>query len=246
MLRLLQLSDCHLRANADNEVAGRAPARTLADLAAQCAPLAPAAVILSGDLVDEPEPAAFAALDAALAPLGGRRFFLPGNHDDPQAMARHWGAAVVRGGHWETLHGLHLALLDSHWPGQVAGRVGEGQLNWLTARLAATEGPVLVALHHPPVPVGSAWIDALGLADRDAFLQRLAPHAGRIRAIVFGHVHQAFHGRVLGIPCYGAPSTWRQFAPCRPEFAYDDAPPGACLFTWDGQTLTRRCLWLPS
>ena len=246
MLRLLQLSDCHLRPNIDEEVAGRAPARTLADLARQCVSLAPAAVILSGDLVDEPEPAAFAALDAALAPLGGRRFFLPGNHDDPEAMARHWGASVVRGGRWETLHGLHLALLDSHWPGEVAGRLGEGQLNWLTARLAATEGPVLVVLHHPPVPVGSAWIDALGLADRDAFLQRLAPHAGRIRAIVFGHVHQAFHGRVLGIPCYGAPSTWRQFAPCRPEFAYDDVPPGACLFTWDGQTLTRRCLWLPS
>jgi len=88
--------------------------------------------------------------------------------------------------------------------------------------------------------VGSAWIDALGLSDRDAFWRCLAPHAERIQAIVFGHVHQAFHGRTLGIPCYGAPSTWRQFAPCRPDFAYDDAPPGACLFTWDGRRLDRR------
>ena len=246
MLRLLQLSDCHLRTDPEALVAGRAPARTLAGLAAQCAPLSATAVILSGDLVDEPEPTAFAALDAALAPLAGRRFFLPGNHDDPQAMADHWGTAAVRGGRWETLDGLHLALLDSHWPGEVAGRLGEEQLDWLATRLATTEGPVLIVLHHPPVPVGSAWIDALGLADRDAFLQCLVPHAGRIQAIAFGHAHQAFHGRVLGIPCYGAPSTWRQFAPCRPDFAYDDAPPGACLFIWDGRTLERRCLWLRS
>ncbi len=66
VLNLLQSSDCHLRADGGREAVGRAPTRTLADLAVQYAPLAPATSIFSGDPVDDPEPAAFATLDATL------------------------------------------------------------------------------------------------------------------------------------------------------------------------------------
>ena len=83
---------------------------------------------------------------------------------------------------------------------------------------------VMVCLHHPPVPMGSKWLDTVGLANGEDFLERLQS-AGRVRLAVFGHVHQAYDEEHDGIRIIATPSTCRQFKPQSEKFAVDERPP---------------------
>ena len=83
---------------------------------------------------------------------------------------------------------------------------------------------VLICLHHPPVKVGSAWLDSVGLDNGPQLLSELATD-GRVRMALFGHVHQAYDAMHDGIRIVGTPSTCRQFLPASDEFAVDDRPP---------------------
>ncbi len=239
MIHLLQLSDCHLGGRATGIVPPEESWRALVSRwrNAPCD-----LMILSGDLIDTP--AGEAPLAQGLATLGRPFWLLPGNHDDPARLAQRWPEQFLQGGYWKRIGELHLALLDSHWPGETAGRLGATQIRRLNGWLTSSTGPVLLFLHHPPCPVGSAWIDAIGLHDAEALKACLAPHRQRIQGIFFGHVHQGFSGRWADIPCFAAPSTWVQFAPGHERFVYDDRPPGVREIFWDGSTLTTRVRWL--
>ncbi|TDJ40234.1 MAG: hypothetical protein E2O49_03175 [Gammaproteobacteria bacterium] len=79
-------------------------------------------------------------------------------------------------------------------------------------------------MHHPPVALGSVWLDSVGLEKGDEFLQHLQSLA-KVRLAVFGHAHQAYDGEHNSIRVIGTPSTCRQFMPGSEEFAVDDCPP---------------------
>ena len=79
-------------------------------------------------------------------------------------------------------------------------------------------------LHHPPIPLGSKWLDSVGMANGDEVLERLRM-LGRVRALAFGHVHQEYDDAYEGIRIMATPSTCRQFRPRSDEFAVDDKPP---------------------
>jgi Icc protein len=83
---------------------------------------------------------------------------------------------------------------------------------------------VLVCLHHPPVKMGSRWLDTVGLANADEFLAR-ASASGNVKLALFGHVHQQSDTQHNGITIIGTPSTCRQFAAGSDTFAVDDNPP---------------------
>ena len=70
----------------------------------------------------------------------------------------------------------------------------------------------MVCLHHPPVPMGSKWLDTVGLDNGDEFLAS-AGRSGRVRAAIFGHVHQDYDDVHDGIRLLATPSTCRQFLP---------------------------------
>ena len=72
--------------------------------------------------------------------------------------------------------------------------------------------------------MASAWLDSVGMANGDEFLERLRT-LRRIRAVAFGHVHQPYDDDYEGMRILATPSTCRQFAPGSDEFAVDDNPP---------------------
>ncbi len=84
--------------------------------------------------------------------------------------------------------------------------------------------PVLVCLHHHPVPIGSDWLDQIGLANAADFF-RIIDASREVRAIVWGHVHQAFDGLRRGVRLLATPSTCAQFLPHSHDFAIDARPP---------------------
>ncbi len=225
---LLQLSDCHFLERPGDTLMGvdteRSFRRVLSSLHRY--PDWPAdLLLLTGDLVQNPSTAAYERLFSYLKTIDIPWVCLPGNHDDPTLMREilcrteaHCSKRILAG-RWQIL------CLDSRLPGSHAGHLPPQELAFLDQALRQTHRPTLVALHHPPVPVGSAWMDTMQLDNSEALFAVLAHHP-HVKGIVFGHIHQVFHTTHHGIPLWSAPSTCFQFKPHSTDFALDERPPG--------------------
>ncbi len=240
--RVLQITDCHLYQDGDGELLG---ANTLACLrevleAACCQPHPLDALVVTGDLAHDCVAPTYHILGRELADRAPLTAALPGNHDDPEVMRAvlpQYGVGVcerLRLDPWQ------LILLDSHIPDEEGGHLAAEELERLETLLA--DGPEfsLIFVHHHPVPVGSEWIDAIGLANGDQLLALAERHPG-VRGIVWGHVHQAWEGEHAGTRLLATPSTCIQFLPEQPDFALDMKPPGWREFELhpDGRFTTR-------
>jgi Icc protein len=225
--RIVQFTDLHLYGSADGRLRGVATLPALeAALATAHAREAPwEAVLLTGDLVQ----------DDAAGYLHVRRLFraspvpvycIPGNHDEQGPMRATLSAppfqicGTARHGEWL------LVMLDSYEHGMAAGRLGEDELARLDAALAAhADRHALVCLHHHPIAAGSRWLDTVGLENGEALFEVLDRHRN-VRALLWGHVHQAFDGERDGVRLLATPSTCAQFKPGSDNFAIDERPPG--------------------
>jgi 3',5'-cyclic AMP phosphodiesterase CpdA len=210
---LVQLSDFHIGggwADADPQAGVAAAVETVRAIAPR-----PDAVLVTGDLVDAAADAGYERVQELLAPLGTPAHVLPGNHDDRATLRRCFGlpgAGAEPVCYAVDLGPLRLVVLDSTIPGEDAGALDGGRLEWLERELsAAPEQPTLIALHHPPLVTASPAWDAIGLAaaDRRALGEVVAGH-GQVRRIVAGHVHRTIAGEVGGRPVLTVPSTYVQ------------------------------------
>jgi Icc protein len=186
----------------------------------------PDLLLLTGDLAEQPTPSAYQRLGAMLADIGMPIYAIPGNHDDPDLLTAWLCGPTLRAERRIRLASWQIILLDSTLPGAVAGALAPDQLELLEQALGELpRHHALVALHHPPVPVGSPWMDALGLRDAAPLFEILDRHA-QVRGVLWGHVHQVFEGARNGVRLMGSPSTCVQFLPGAPAFAIDHRPPG--------------------
>lgn len=226
--RLLQISDPHLFADPEGDLLGQRTRLTLEGVLtlAQANFGAAERVLLTGDLAQDASPAAYRYLADRCRRLGLPCHALPGNHDDPGEMARSLEASPIDMPHQMDCGPWSLILLDSTLAGQEGGHLAAGSLRRLAAALAARpQAPTLVLLHHQPVPIGSPWLDEIGLNNSED-LFALLDHQPQVRGLVFGHIHQDFSAERNGILLLGAPSTCIQFRPRSHDFALDAATPG--------------------
>ena len=115
--------------------------------------------------------------------------------------------------------------IDSCVDGAAGGKIAAAELKRLDALIAASAAAhVMVCLHHPPVQMGSTWLDSVGLAGGDDFI-RHAHQSGRVRLAIFGHVHQPYQQKHGDIEIIGTPATCRQFKVGSDDFAVDDRAP---------------------
>lgn len=242
-LRLLQLTDTHLFADAAERLRGCATATTLGTVLKQVqqAPALPDAILMTGDLSQDETLESYRRLQAMVAPLAVPTYWIPGNHDCPESMASVLSEQPLRSQKSFSTDHWHIILLNSQQPGQTAGHLSVDTLDWLQQQLQLKpHHHTLVALHHPPCPVGSDWMDQLGLANPEAFWAVLDNHP-QVRLIIFGHIHQEFEGFRQGVAQFGCPSTCIQFRPRESKIAIDSQGPG---YRWlelypDGQFITR-------
>lgn len=253
MIRLLQLSDCHLPPVSGELFHGRDPDQCLIRLVEWLRSAFPPFdhLLLTGDLVHHGGPDGYTRLLQIVAPLSPRIHWLPGNHDMTAAMglADHTaelGRKVVHTGHWT------LLLLDSTAAadGRGGGSLSRAELEWLGQQLAqAPRRPTLLALHHNPAPTGSRWQDAIRLGNPAALAERIEA-APQVRGVLCGHLHQLQTLRFAGRPLWSAPSSVVQFRPGRDRLELEPDPsratPGARWYRLhpDGQ-LDAHPLQLP-
>ena len=196
----------------------------------------PDLVLVTGDLCQDESWGGYVRLRRALSqhvccPVA----LLPGNHDHPllldAVLGRTWATAPAD----LLLQGVRVLLLSSHRVGSAAGELGPLQLRWLAQRLQCSERrdlPLVVALHHPPIAIGDAGMDAIRLLDQACLEELLRPHRA-LQAVLFGHIHQHWQGSWATRPdvlLLGCPSTLSSFKAVQPcPLGRADDPGGRLL-----------------
>ncbi|MEB3307268.1 MAG: metallophosphoesterase [Cyanobacteriota bacterium] len=238
-MRLVQLSDLHLLADPGGHYRGRSPHTRLHTALAQVADLAHDLLVISGDLCQDETWQGYIRLRELLqnshrwGPTRIPVALLPGNHDHPALLRAALGRQAVIAPARISLPGCRVLLLNSHRAGCTAGWIGARQLRWLEDELMREPLlPTLVVLHHQPVNIGDPELDAIGLQDAPALIDRLVEVPG-LRGVLFGHVHQHWQGflpgrpdRLAAIPLLGCPSTLCPFGPIQPCPLGRPADPG--------------------
>jgi Icc protein len=184
-------------------------------------------VLGTGDISDQGSAEAYVRANSYFQQLGAPVMWLAGNHDRADTMASILGTngqldSVAESDHWQ------LVLLNSQIPGEVGGRLGSNQLQFLEQCLAEAEQKgrhSLVCLHHQPLVMGSAWIDEQMIEDADAFLQ-IIDRFSSVRGVLWGHVHQQLDIQRNSVKFMSTPSSCIQFAPGSEDFKLDSTAPG--------------------
>ena len=213
----------------------------------------PDQLLISGDLCQDESWGGYVRLGELLAasPLADlpAPWLLSGNHDHGLRLRAALGRRAVIAPAEILCDGWQVLLLDSQLPGRLDGQLGARQWAWLERALLASDRPLLVALHHPPVAIGDPLLDGIALGEGAALLERLRA-CGRLRGVLFGHVHQHWQGQLPGqpeVPLLACPSTLCSFPavqPC-PLGRADD--PGARLLelTPAGEIRHQLLRWSP-
>jgi 3',5'-cyclic AMP phosphodiesterase CpdA len=219
---------------------------------------APAAVLVSGDLVENGVLAEYVHLRHLLAPLTMPVYLMPGNHDDVATLRRcfddlaHLRPVAGRPELAEhvlyavDLDGLRLIAVDTVVAGAGHGSLCEGRLRWLDETLAQEPRlPTLVALHHPPFDSGIAYMDALSLREGRAGLAAVLARHPQVERVTCGHLHRSALRRMGTTVAMTVPSTAHQIVPDLRTAgfgAYCFEPPGFAVHGVLGGTIVSHIM----
>jgi len=208
VMSLIHLSDTHLLAGGRTlfGVLGTEQKLELLFSRIHDSNLSPTAIVITGDLTDLGEPAAYEHLSQIVEPwanrIGADVVWVMGNHDDREAFSE-----KLIGGppdtkpqdrvyQWE---GLRLIVLDTSVPGYHHGELTDDQLEWLVAELATpTPRGTLIAMHHPPLPSPEPLMGIIELRNQEDFWSVV--ENTDVRGVLAGHLHHASHSAHRGIP----------------------------------------------
>ena len=174
-MKILQITDPHLYGNASGNLRGvetDSSLRHVLDDALgegnSASKSGYSAILATGDLVQD-DPSGYLRFKSIFGGLQAPVLCIPGNHDEPDAMRQSLSEEPFQYCGTRAIGAWQFIMLDSYDPGHVGGRLAAGELARLDATLAASPAHALVCLHHHPVPMGSRWLDGIGLADADDF-----------------------------------------------------------------------------
>lgn len=227
-VRLIQITDCHLGSHANESLLGLNTEESLGDVLQLIANEHDAIdwLVCTGDIASSGHDTCYERFVHTVkqhfsVPLA----WLPGNHDSASVMAS-TPVEELPESRVIVLDNWVVVLLDSSVPGEVYGELDQAELDFLQQTITRyPEKYVMVMLHHQPVPVGSAWIDAYILRNAPALFAIIDGNP-KVKSVVWGHVHQQFFGRRNHITLLGTPSTSVQFKPGCDDFTVDTSMPG--------------------
>jgi len=214
-LRVVQVTDCHLQEDPNQHYRGTSSEDRLDRVLSHLVQTKPELdlLLLTGDLVHHGFESGYQRLASKVASIANEVVWLPGNHDDWPRMQLHpalckpvWSSDSTP---W-TIVSLRSIYESDGWG---VGALGQEQCDWLIEQLDVLQRAgrwVLIALHHPVLDVGSAWQDAIKLADARQLLAIIerAPH---VKGVFSGHLHQQHDLSVKGVPFWVTPATASQF-----------------------------------
>jgi Icc protein len=248
MLTIAQITDLHITTGKHPMERSRGEARLRATLKSiHALKPRPAALLVTGDLVDLGESEEYAALKKIMAEAEIPLYYGLGNHDRRQAFRNCFPAVPAdESGFVQyavTVGGLRIVMCDTLEEGKSGGGFCERRAQWLARTLAqAPNAPTILALHHPPLASGIAWMDEPADAPWMTRLAEVIKGHRQILTLVSGHMHRAYHGLFAEQLVSVSPATSIQLTldltpvdkrvPDGREILTEE-PPGFTLFAWD-------------
>ncbi|MEZ5825266.1 MAG: phosphodiesterase [Geminicoccaceae bacterium] len=225
---IAQISDPHIRENRE-PVGPVDTALCLERAVAALNAFSPAidAVLLSGDIGNDGSDAEYAIAREILGKLSMPLFVVPGNHDGRAPMRSALGdlcPPILAGDFIQystDLGPVRLVAIDTLVEGKSEGGLCPARLDWLDRELAnASDRPVLLMMHHPPVACGISQMDRIRLLEGAERFARIVAAHGPIERIVTGHVHRSIVRRFAGTVVQVCPGVAHQI-----ELELDPAQP---------------------
>ncbi len=255
LLRFIHISDTHISADPhyNDDGAMHTPLIGAQSVVHEInhLPFTPDFVLHTGDVAYNPDASAYDTARDVFSALNVPIYYVVGNHDYAEPLQRVMLGRTenVKTPYDDTFEvkGVQIILMDSNRPApNYCGRVSDEQLAWLDGFCRADDDrPLIVAVHHNVLPMGSPlWDEKMKMVNGEAFHRTLLPARDRLRGVFFGHVHQNTDTLRDGILYTSALSTWYQFHnyPDQVDFEVDrHAGPGYSIVTVTrDQTFIRR------
>lgn len=246
MLKILQITDCHLVPEGET-IFGSDPHQRLVGAVAdinknnQDAALC----VITGDLAHHADKRAYALLRETLEKLVVPYQILPGNHDDRDTLRSVFPELEPDSDGFilavqDTPAGRFM-FLDTVDSGVHTGFYCEKRQQWLAGMLEQSRDmPVFLFMHHPPFEIALPHIDQYVMTNGDAFASVVTKH-DNIRHLFFGHVHRPVSGSWHGIPFSALRGTnhqsWLTFEQTRGNVCSLEPPAYAVIFLDNHRTI---------
>jgi len=194
----------------------------LAQLVDKLVEIGPDLVLATGDLSEDGSASSYDRLPDLLAPVQAPVLPVIGNHDHPDPFLATFDLPPRDDGFVQyavEIGDLRIVVLDTTERGLHGGAFCEQRAAWLRACLDERPGtPTLIALHHPPIRTGIAWVDENAEGAWSRRLGEVLDGAPQVMALVAGHVHRPIATQFAGRPLIIAPSS-------APQIVLDLGPP---------------------
>lgn len=212
-MRIIQISDLHIAAKADESPA----AITMSENLKKCIshinqlPRQLDLLLVTGNITSNGSIEAASHARELLDTLDCPYRLVPGPNDDRRTtlgVFDHACANEVGGVVSYMVEGFALRLigLDSLGHNGTGGHICQKRLNWVHDRLAENPSqPTLIFMHHPPMETGIQAVDADGF-NNSGYFGQLVAHFPNIKAVLCGHINFASHTGWNGSVVSTAPS----------------------------------------
>jgi Icc protein len=216
LLNFIHLSDTHLHINPAFNGDGNNPFTPLQGTNAliqniSTLPFPIDFVLHTGDVMNDPDVEEdYQIAREVLSKIKYPIYYLPGNHDKPKGIRRVLNGTAHTYYDFE-VNGIQIAALDSKIPGSHAGLISDEQMDWLNDLCTAPDNrPLIVALHHHPIPLNISWLDEIVLQNGEKLHQTLLKARNRLRCVLYGHIHEQTTTIRDGITYISTLSAWFQ------------------------------------
>lgn len=203
----------------------------------------PDILLLTGDLVENSEPAAYEEAQRLLSDLAIPLVAIPGNHDERE----NFRACFARERYMPKQGPIHFVFddigpvriigLDVTVPNKHYGLIDDIAIGWLSEALSQNpDKPTIIMMHQPPFMTEIPYLDAYTCHGGDRLFDVVSRYPG-IQRIVCGHVHRFMTIKSGNTLICAAPSTASTIAlrigPDVEAASYIE-PPGFLLHHWQG------------
>ncbi len=226
-MRIIQLTDCHIYGDAASSFDGINTRKSFERVVEEIQKVnQPDLVVGTGDLSMDGSPQSYTWLHRRLVKIDAPTMLIPGNHDQQDELASVAGSkcylkySSLTSDFW-CFHFINTAHAGSH-----SGRILDSDLSALSSNLRDNRKMYhAIFMHHPPVRVGSIWLDDIGLMNVTEFWRSIE-HVPNVKLIVCGHVHQELDIVRNNVRVLTSPSTCLQFKPLTQKYSADALEPG--------------------
>ena len=211
-LRVTQITDIHLMAKANARLHGVDTAVSLQKVLDAIGELSPQPeiIIATGDLAEDGSVATYRRLRDLLASIKIPLYVLAGNHDGISEMQDTLVGETIKIVDMVRVSEWIFLFVDTQVPGESYGYISPDEMSRFKANLElAGDAPVVVALHHTPMPVcQQANCQLQNVAD----FNQLVEGFPCVKAVIAGHTHIEAEQLIAGHIQYTTPSTFAQVA----------------------------------